>query len=52
MSALEAVANTAIYQRQLPFERAVKFVVREAGVARGDAENILRQVLTWYKKPR
>lgn len=52
MSHLESVANTAIYERQLPFERAVRFVTREANVARETAEHALRQVLVWYKKPR
>ena len=52
MTRLESVANTAIFERQLPFDRAVRFVTREANVAREVAEHALRQVLTWYKKPR
>jgi hypothetical protein len=52
MSRLESVANTAIFERQLPFDRAVRFVTREANVARETAEQALRQVVVWYKKPR
>ena len=52
MSRLESVTNTAIFERQLPFDRAVSFVSREANVAREIAEQAVRQVVVWYKKPR
>jgi hypothetical protein len=49
MSHAEQAANTAIFERQLPFDRAVRFVVRETGVKREQAENVLRSVMLWYR---
>lgn len=49
MSTLEHAANTAIFQRQLPFQRAVRFVVQETGVAAEKAEQALRGVMLWYR---
>lgn len=49
MSKLEQAANTAIFQRQLRFDRAVHFVVQETGVATEAAEKALRGVMLWYR---
>jgi hypothetical protein len=49
MSKIESAANTAIFQRQLSFDRAVRFVVRETGVQPEQAEQALRGVMLWYR---
>lgn len=49
MSHIEQAANTAIFGRQLSFERAVRFVVQETGVQREQAEKALRGVMLWYR---
>lgn len=49
MSYIEQAANTAIFQRQLSFDRAVRFVVQETGVKREQAETALRGVMLWYR---
>ena len=49
MSTLEQAANTAIFQRQMPFHRAVRFVVQETGVAVEKAEQALRGVMLLYR---
>jgi hypothetical protein len=49
MSYIEQAANTAIFQRQLPFDRAVRFVVQDTGVKREQAETALRSVMLWYR---
>jgi hypothetical protein len=49
MSYIEKAANTAIFERQLPFDRAVRFVVQETGVRREQAEIALRGVMLWYR---
>lgn len=49
MSKIEGAANTAIFERQLSFDRAVRFVVRETGVQREQAEQALRGVMLWYR---
>lgn len=49
MSQLEHAANTAIFGRQMSFDRAVRFVVQETGVKREQAESALRGVMLWYR---
>jgi hypothetical protein len=49
MSTLEKAANTAIFERQLSFNRAVQFVTRQAGVSTKEAESALRGVMLWYR---
>lgn len=49
MSNIEQAANTAIFERQLSFTRAVRFVVQETGVQREQAESALRGVMLWYR---
>ena len=48
MSASQA-AITAVFHRQLPFNRAVRFVTTEAGVSEAAAESALKEAMTWYK---
>ena len=48
MSATEA-AIVAIFHRQLPFTRAVRFVTTEARVNDAAAESALKQAMTWYR---
>ena len=52
MSKLEAIANRAIFERQLSTDRAVRLVQREGNVDRHMAETAIKQVLLWYKKSR
>jgi len=49
MSQVEQAANTAIFGRQLSFDRAVRFVIQETGVQREQAEKALRGVMLWYR---
>ena len=49
MSHIEQAANTAIFERQLSFDRAVRFVVRETGVQPEQAQSALRGVMLWYR---
>ena len=50
MNSLEKAANTAIFQRQMSFKQAVRFVVRETGVQPEQAENALQGAMLWYRK--
>ena len=43
-------ANTAIFQRQLPFRKAVYFVSDQAKVDTKAAEKAVKETLMWYKK--
>lgn len=49
MSDLEQAANTAIFERQLSFDRAVRFVIQETGVGTEQAQTALRGVMLWYR---
>jgi hypothetical protein len=50
MNKLEQAANTAIFQRQMTFKQAVRFVVRESGARPDQAETALQGVMLWYRK--
>jgi len=50
MNKLEQVANQAIFQRQMSFRQAVRFVVRETGVQPEQAETALQGAMLWYRK--
>lgn len=49
MSQLEQAANTAIFQNQMRFSRAVEFVMARASVDQASAEKALRSVMLWYR---
>lgn len=46
---IKDAAIVAIFHRQLPFNRAVRFVTEEAGASQASAEVALKEALTWYK---
>jgi hypothetical protein len=49
MSQANDAAIVAIFHRQLGFDRAVRFVVKQAGVSEAQAEQALRGAMTWYR---
>ena len=48
MSLLDC-ANTAIFQRQLKTEQAVRFVVKHTGVDEESARRAIQNTLLWYR---
>lgn len=42
-------AIVAVFHRQLPFNRAVRFVTQETRVAPEVAERALAEAMTWYR---
>ncbi len=43
-------ANEAIYQHQLPTQRAIRFVVNRSRISRDKAAVAITEALTGYKK--
>jgi len=48
----EEMANQAVFQLQFRTREAVRYVMRNAGVAEKEAERAIRSVATFHRQPR
>ncbi len=42
-------ANTAIFQRQLKTEQAVRFIMKHTGIDEESARRAIQSTVTWYR---
>ena len=48
-TALEQATHFAIWQMQFSTDRAVKYVIKHAGVSAEEAQQAIRRAVLWYR---